>query len=155
MAALIISARSTMIYWCNMVEKSPHMLTDEDLSNFIGMWIMSREQLPEFPKMRSGMIKKMTYAVMVVADQFRPLTLSAKSAIKREATRVGGKIFRSRLVVIRKAHAYTIQEVKPLCALLWSDVRYMYKQAGVVLAINYATGARTCETLNLCWEDIK
>ena len=128
-------------------------LSENQVQRFMVLWIKARNR---HNNIHPTMIKKMIYALTVVIDQIlMPIPINIRAAIKRVANKEGEKLYKEKLILIKKATPHTLEEVFPLIQQLWRDHRMMYKQAAIVLAICYASGARCGEVLELRWEDIR
>jgi len=154
MDRLICVAEATLLNYCNALGIDIRDLTDERVKCFLQKWVEKREKSRR--PLHPSMLKKLSYATTVVIDRvFRPIPISMKNEIKNTVQTVGAKIFSKRLILIKKANPYTIRTVLPIINSLWNEGKLLSMQAAVVLAVDYATGARTGETLRLQWEDIR
>ena len=102
------------------------------------------------------MVRKMIFAITTVMDQLtNPINISTKAIIKKTANQEGEKLYKKRLILIKKATPYPLEQVLPLIKLLKTHPKLLYKQAACVLAIAYATGGRIGEIMELRWEDVQ
>jgi len=151
---LIALAEVTIQSYCTYRNIDLKDFTDERAKDFLTKWIRKREKGTK--PLHPAMVKKLIYAITTVLDrELRPIPISMRNQLKRTATAIGADIYKKRLVVIKKAIPYSITTIMPIITALWNDTKTLAKQAATVLAINYATGARTGETLTLKWEDVR
>lgn len=151
---LVSVAEATLQNFCDSIGIDMVDITDERAKTFFTKWVEKREagKRPIHPQM----LKKLAWATIMVLDRvLRPIPISTKNEIKNTAYSLGAKIYSDRLVLIKKANGYSIKTILPIINGLWNEPKVMDKQSAIILALNYATGARTSESLNLRWEDMR
>ena len=135
-------------------KKTKLKLDDKILEKFITKLINYHNKLDTIKPYR---IDNIQYDTILAVEKLQGyIGIGQKSAIKRAANKIAGKIFEKRLYRPIRAPVISLEKILEIIKLLWTkDYNWWTRASAVLLGITFTTGARMMDGLRLYWDDLQ